>query len=276
MIPKKIFQTYSSFDELHPDMKANSKKISEMHPDWEYTFFSEPDVLSFISEQFGKRFLEYYQKIDSDYGGTRADFFRYLVIFKYGGVYLDIKSGLTKHLNKIILDGDSFLCSHWPKRYSGWGQYRDLNGKPEFQNWFIISESNHPFLALAISNAVDNIVNYDQSVHGVGKIGGIRTTGPIPYSKAIYKLKELCNYRLIDSDACGLKYSIFENVQEKLAHVGKFKKHYSNLMKPVVVASDNLSDLANIAENNNELHKEVDFCGIKITVNKIEKPLVLF
>ena len=138
MIPKKIFQTYSSFDELHPDMKANSKKISEMHPDWEYTFFSEPDVLSFISEQFGKRFLEYYQKIDSDYGGTRADFFRYLVIFKYGGVYLDIKSGLTKHLKKIILDGDSFLCSHWPKRYSGWGQYRDLNGKPEFQNWFII------------------------------------------------------------------------------------------------------------------------------------------
>ena len=273
MIPKKIFQTYTSFDELHPEMKANSKKICEMHSDWEYIFFSEQDILDFITEHFGKSFVKYYEQIDPDYGSARADFFRYLVVFKYGGVYLDIKSGLNANLNNILRDDDSCILSHWPSKYANWGQYPDLQGKPEFQNWFIISEPNHPFLALAISKVVDNIINYDRHKHGVGKIGVVRTTGPIVYSKSIYKLISFCKHRIIDSDANGLTYSIYEDTKEKLAHIRRFKKHYSRMTKPIIVRKEDACKKSELSEGKNGT-SYLDYRGFKITVIQNKKPLL--
>ncbi|MDA9719497.1 glycosyltransferase, partial [Betaproteobacteria bacterium] len=159
-IPKKIFQTYSSLAALHSDIRKNIEKIQENHPDWEYTFFSESDVADFISDNYGDYFLEMYQRIDPGYGGTRADLFRYLLLFKIGGVYLDVKSGLVKNLNQIIKSEDTFLLSHWGPDYKGWGQYPELEGKPEFQNWFIISVPEHPFLGATIGDVIENIERY--------------------------------------------------------------------------------------------------------------------
>ena len=65
---------------------------------------------------------------------------------------MDVKSGLTKNLNSILKPEDSFLLSHWGSEYQGWGQYPELKGKPEFQNWFIIKEPEHPFLAATIGD----------------------------------------------------------------------------------------------------------------------------
>ena len=53
--------------------------------------------MNFIFEHYGEDFLSIYQKAGTDYGAAHADFFRYLLFFKCGGVYLGCKSGLTKN-----------------------------------------------------------------------------------------------------------------------------------------------------------------------------------
>ena len=278
-IPKKIFQTYSSLAALHSDIRKNIEKIQENHPDWEYTFFSESDVTDFISDNYGDYFLEMYQRIDPGYGGTRADLFRYLLLFKVGGVYLDVKSGLVKNLNQIIKPEDTFLLSHWGPDYKGWGQYPELEGKPEFQNWFIISAPKHPFLGATIGDVIENIERYSVKRFGTGKIGGVRTTGPIPYSKVIYKLKSLYPCRIIDSEKEGIRYSIFEDEANKLKHVDVFKSHYSKLSKPIV--SFEQKPLSELKKSTGQTQQKDDFSkpsrlyfrGFEFFVTKQRAPL---
>lgn len=284
-IPKKIYQTYQSLESLHPDLQRNIKTIQENHPDWEHIFFSEMDCINFISEHYGNDFLSIYQKIDTDYGAARADFFRYLLVFKCGGVYLDVKSGLTKNLNSILKPEDSFLLSHWGSEYRGWGQYPELKGKPEFQNWFIISEPEHPFLAVTIGDVVENILDYTTEKFGTGKNGVIRTTGPVPYSKVIYKLMPFFSYRKIDSKKEGLCYSVVEQDTNKLRHVSFFTSHYSQMTKPVVndslpvcVSQANPGDqqgAKQVISNQKKISplESINFGGVQISVTRKKIPL---
>tara|TARA_A100001015_G_C15002764_1_gene719292 strand:+ start:441 stop:1214 length:774 start_codon:yes stop_codon:yes gene_type:complete len=249
-IPKKIFQTYSSFDEIDPLMKENIKKIQQEHKDWEYHFYSHKDVESFILKFYGKKYLNSYLQIDPDYGPARADLFRYLLLFKFGGVYLDTKTGLNKNLNEIIKVNDRYIISHWGKSHPEWGIYPELGEEGEYQQWFIICEPLHPFLGLTIANVIDNIKSYSAERFGVGKLGVLRTTGPIPYTFSILKLIDLYHHRQIDSESAGLQYSIFDEKEKKMEHVWHFKKkHYIFLTKPVIryEESDEIKNKKNIS-----------------------------
>ena len=58
---------------------------------------------------------------------ARADFFRYLLVYQLGGVYLDIKSSLDKPLKDVLRAEDQFILTHWDNRpgeqYEGIGIY---------------------------------------------------------------------------------------------------------------------------------------------------------
>lgn len=240
-IPKNIFHTYSALENLRPEFLENIRKIQLDHKDWRYHFFSDEDCRTFIEKNYGQKILSLYDRIDPDYGAARADLFRYLIVFKLGGVYLDVKAYLSENLNNIIREDDSCLLSHWGKSYvlSGWGIHKELGPYREFQNWFIISEPNHPFLAQSISGVINNINNYSKQTMGVGKKGVVRTTGPIPYSKAIYSMKDFCSHRIIESEKTGLNYSFLEKTNDRMRHVKYLGTHYSNLSKPVIKIAGN-------------------------------------
>ena len=168
-IPKKVH--FTSSDLIHPVFKKNIQKIKDDHSDWEIKHYTDKDIIEFISKNYDKKFLSIYEKINPDYGPARSDFFRYLLMFKIGGVYLDIKSSLEKNLNEIILEDDSYLISHWGQSFPNWGKHPLLKGQPAFQQWFIICQPFHPFLGLTISNIIERIKNYNPIIHGVCKHG---------------------------------------------------------------------------------------------------------
>ena len=228
-IPKIIHQTYST--KLLPEaFKNNQASLKRQNPDWEYKFYDDADVSNFIGEHYGPTISNIYNKINPTYGAAKADLFRYLLIYKTGGVYLDIKSACKQPLNDLVRQNDKYLLSHWNMNgpgeiYEGYGFWPELSSIPggEFQQWHIIAVAGHPFLKAVIEIVLANISRYNPWSYGVGREGVIRTTGPVAYTQAIYPILDSFEHRLLShADSATLQYSVLD----KLDHTKYFKKHY--------------------------------------------------
>lgn len=235
-IPKIIHQTFRTAS-LPDAIAANVAELRGMNPGWEYRFYDDDAVRQFIAEHYGDKVLRIYQRINLNYGATRADLFRYLLMYKVGGVYLDLKSATRLPLDDIIRPEDRFILSHWDKsdRNSDcWGRHAELEPwcDNEFQQWHIIAAPGHPFLKAVIQRVLGNIECYIPELHGTGAHGGLRVTGPIPYTLAIAPLLARHDQRLVENhEALGLMYSRFADRKQ---HRDTLGVHYSKLRTPVV------------------------------------------
>src|SRR6266487_5699784 len=85
-IPKIIWQTMRT-NVVPKIMKDYSDSWIEQNPEYEYRFFDDNDIDQFIVKEFPE-YTSAYKKIK--HGAVKADLWRYLIIYKYGGVYSDI------------------------------------------------------------------------------------------------------------------------------------------------------------------------------------------
>jgi hypothetical protein len=240
-IPKILHQTYLT-RALPFAILRNVERIKILNPDWEYRFYDDKDIGIFIEKNYGSSILRYYNRIHPDYGAARADLFRYLLIYKCGGVYLDIKSTLLKPLNQVLRAEDTYLLSKWHDEndatFTGWGIHTHVNGTTleEFQQWHIVASPGHPFLKAVIENVLRNIDMYSPNLHGTGKPGVLRLTGPIAYTLAITPLLHLQQHRFANSKSeLGFEYSVFNIID---SHNALFKTHYSEMTKSIIFIND--------------------------------------
>ena len=227
-IPKKIFQLIANKNKINPDFQQNINYIKNTNPDWEYYLYDDTEMSEYILENYGQGILEYYNKINPKYGASRADFFRYLLMYKEGGVYFDIKSASEYSLSKIILPEDEYILSYWDMPMQFLEIDHDMG---EFQQWHIICRPSHPFLYAVINQVIKNIDNYNSSI-GVGKTAVLKVTGPIAYTKAILPILDMYNHRIIElNEFAGL---IYNNLP--MSHKNLFSKtHYSKITEPVIL-----------------------------------------
>jgi inositol phosphorylceramide mannosyltransferase catalytic subunit len=227
MIPKIIHQTVANKKEMHPAYLQNVDILKRMNPWWEHRLYDDEECRQFIEEN-APEILEYYDSINPEYGPAKSDIFRYVVVYHVGGVYLDIKSTITRPLDEVLLKDDEYILAHWDEKKNPYaGRYRELGHVKEFQQWHVIAKKNHPFLKEVLNLVVNKIKNYSV---GVGKPGVLRLTGPIAYTQAIQNVKDQHKYRLVDD--IGLEYSVFKDKQE---HKQYSRNHYSNLRSPIVM-----------------------------------------
>ncbi|MBT7338600.1 MAG: hypothetical protein HN802_02780 [Candidatus Jacksonbacteria bacterium] len=183
-IPKIIHQTYGTRN-LPTELRRTVDTLKAMNSEYTYIFYDDLDIIHFIENNYPKDVLTLFNMINPKYGAARADLFRYLVIYKMGGVYLDIKSCTSIPLRNIIKKEDSYILSHWISR-----DWADEIGNPkgEYQQWHIIAEASHIFLSQVLINVFNNIANYDINKDGVGKLATTKITGPRAYSKSIFSI----------------------------------------------------------------------------------------
>lgn len=234
-IPRIIHQIgmRPAFDgnELPQLLQANVDGLRAMNPGWDYRFYNDDDIASFIGQHYPSRIWDYYQRIDPRYGAARADLFRYLLMYKCGGIYLDIKSTTTHPLEAMLQPGDRFIVAQWHTadgQYAYWGQPHDLRhvAGGEYQQWHIVSAPGHPFLKAVIEQVLSNIDKYDPYLHETGKLGVLRLTGPIPYTTAIERILDRHPHRFIAGhDQLGFDYNVYSGSQQ--THVQAFKSHYT-------------------------------------------------
>lgn len=236
-IPRILHQTFHS--KILPQViQKNIDKIKVMNPEWEYRFYDDEDIVDFIKKNYDPQIINYFNRINPIYGAAKADLFRYLLMYKCGGVYIDIKSSLRKPLNDILKEDDRYLLSGWKDnetpQFDGWGVHAVVNNVvfEEYQQWYIVAAPGHPFLKAVIENVLRNIENYIPSLHGVGKPGVLNVTGPVAYTLAIKPLLHFHHHRIVHSQSdLGFEYSIFRSND---GHNSLFKMHYTDLSEPVI------------------------------------------
>lgn len=237
-IPKIIHQTYYSKNLPH-QIQTNINQLKNENPDWDFRLYDDQDIDDYIQSHFPQLFATY-KKINPKYGAAKADFFRYLVMYKDGGIYLDIKSGLDKPLSAIIKNTDQYILSYWPRHYPKimQGQHNGItNPIGEYQQWYIISVAGHPYLKSVINNVCSNIANYNPFFHDFGSWGVFNLTGPIAYTEAIYPILDQYSHRMEkDHIELGLIYCAIDPKNPYGGHHAIFqKKHYSSIEEPVVL-----------------------------------------
>ncbi len=162
-IPKTIYQTFKT-SKLPLITKWHIWKMKKNNPDYKYIFFDDIKIDDFIKQEFDLETYNIYKRINI--GAAKADFFRYAILYKKGGIYLDIDSLFLKKLNDFIKKEDSAIIS--------------LESNLNFYiQYALFYEANHPFLKKTLDIIIDNLKNnkYPHKVH--------QMTGPAAYSKAI-------------------------------------------------------------------------------------------
>ncbi|MCL1668184.1 hypothetical protein M2T82_08940 [Elizabethkingia ursingii] len=107
-VPKNIFQTFKT-KKLPLITRCNIWEIKKLNPDYNCYLYDDNDIIQFLQEEFPPRYLNTYNCLKIE--AARADFFRYVVIYKKGGVYLDIDSGISKPLDLLIQPADIAILS---------------------------------------------------------------------------------------------------------------------------------------------------------------------
>ena len=237
-IPRIIHQTLPDSSRISAEVSKNISALKSGNPGWHHAIYDDDDIQDFIQLHYGTDILETFRSINPLYGPARADLFRYLLIFKMGGVYLDIKSGCSRPLDSFIAEEDSLLLSRWRncrgEKFAGWGVYPAYGIDSEFQNWHVIGAPDHPVMLAVIESVLRNLRHYSVQRFGVGKLGVLRTTGPIAYTTALHGALAQHPHRIFDSEASGLIYSVLAR-PGKAGHKELFKTHYTMVSEPIVL-----------------------------------------
>lgn len=119
-------------------------------------------------------------------GAARADFFRYCVLFKLGGIYLDLKSvfRIPDVFTHIIHPEDEAILDIKHKEYEPYRMKWDLG---TYEQWFLVYAPGHPYLKEMIDQMTRTINSRVLIRTGSIKHAILRLTGPDAYSAAIHE-----------------------------------------------------------------------------------------
>ncbi len=146
-IPPRIIQTGRTRD-LPLLAKAAVTNLKCLNPAFEYLYFDNNDVDAFVRNEFP----EYQQVFQSfPFRIQKYDFFRYLVIYRFGGFYFDLDVFFAASLEELTNHSSVFpfeeltLSQHLRRHHQmDW----------EIGNYGFGAAAKHPFLEAVIRNCV--------------------------------------------------------------------------------------------------------------------------
>ena len=170
MIEKNIYQTYFTKNLPDPIYTVLNRHISQ-NPTYRYYFFDDSEITDFINNNFDTDIIKAYNALQI--GAAKADFWRYLVLYKNGGAYIDIDSCFNVSLDNILKETDKALITR-------------ENNKGVFVQWGLFFAKNHPVLEKTIEYVTNNILRciFEQKIL-TNDLQVLELTGPIIFSKAV-------------------------------------------------------------------------------------------
>lgn len=170
-IPKIIIKTGSTkVDELHEDIKNLYYKIIKSNPKYKLFYFDDEDREQFVKDLSNDRIYNAYcNLIPKTY---QADLFRYLIMYYYGGIYMDFSMSPIINIDDIIKKykqvyvncevGDYIIKEYWGKYY-----FEGIEKNPIIYNAFIATIKGTPILKYCIDLCVKNIENKNYGFHAL-------------------------------------------------------------------------------------------------------------
>lgn len=177
-IPKIIIQTWKTsnipvkYDPLMQSIKQNN-------PDYEYKFFSDEDIDTFLRTNYPE-YHHTYEKLPLKI--QKIDFFRYVAVYHYGGIYLDLDMKGLKNMDdvlkyKVVFPVDEYISKEHGQnpRYKS---YYDNNQRFLLGQYAFAAEPNNTFIKEIIDNIHKNINKTVKMVNHNSDDYVYKTTGP--------------------------------------------------------------------------------------------------
>ena len=144
-IPKVIYQCYHDKSKIPLKVYNNIQKFA---PNYKHVVYCLGDECrTFIKTYYGQEYVVIFNYLLKKYPPYGADFWRYLILYKYGGVYLDIKIELIEPMNGTIdRIGKASFATILGKKRRGWWQ-----PSTQCMQGVIFSSPGHPILKLCIN-----------------------------------------------------------------------------------------------------------------------------
>jgi len=186
MIPKIIWQTYKdSFDQLQNYMVDSVNTWKNLNPDFEYRYMDDAQAAQFILNEYGKEWHDIF--VNLPVGVMRGDLWRYMIIYKYGGVYADLDTECINPINTwLSKDYDMIVCPETDIHYC---------------QWTFAASAEHPILKSVLDTVKEKLLNPEY-----GSPHFVHThTGPSIWTEGInkalgFKIDNLINdYLLLNS-----------------------------------------------------------------------------
>ena len=95
-IPKVVVQTYHEKSKIPKKVYEN---IKEFASDYKHIIFDDTEIIDFLKKNYRSDVLKAFNLLK---GAHKADLFRYCFLYKFGGIYLDIKTELIRPINEIF------------------------------------------------------------------------------------------------------------------------------------------------------------------------------
>jgi len=142
VIPPNLFQTWHT-KSLPPLMANSVAKLRQINPRFNYFLFDDNDCREFIKDNFSLDVLNAFDTLKP--GAYKADLWRYCILYKKGGVYLDIKYQPVSGFKLVNL----LEKEHWVLDADGNGIY----------NAVMVCKAGNNILMNAINQIVDHVKN---------------------------------------------------------------------------------------------------------------------
>ena len=173
-IPAILFQTWTTKN-LPRYMKACVSRLKKQNPEFKYFLYDDEDCRDFIKENFEEDVLEAFDALVP--GAYKADLWRYCILYKKGGIYMDIKYECYKDFKlSTLLDKPHYVSDR--KEFAEPGKSLVYNG-------FIVSPSNNPVLKECIQRIVKHVKEKDY------RYSPLYPTGPGLLGEVLRKDKDI-------------------------------------------------------------------------------------
>jgi len=174
-IPKIIHQVYEDPNGPSGLLKQLSESWRKFNPDWEYIFWDKPKMETLIKEDFPD-FMETYKSFPHNV--QRWDAIRYLILYKYGGLYVDMDYECLKPINDllagkicclgqeahIIKDNNSFAGNAFMASVAGYGFWKEVINEMKTyicnyhsdNKFYVVMHTTGPFMITRVYKSYAN------------------------------------------------------------------------------------------------------------------------
>lgn len=158
IIPHIIHQTYRSENIPHYYARY-AKTFVDLNPSWEYYFWTDEAARKLIKDKY-----PHLLSLWDTYGDpiNKADALRYVVLYEYGGIYVDLDFECLRPLDRVTF---KYSCIIPTEPFE---QIAFRLGHPYLiNNAILMVRPKHPFF----KQLIDNLINYQMLETNVDKAG---------------------------------------------------------------------------------------------------------